>query len=150
MNKNIIIGIVVVSLIAGAIYWFMQSQNSASNLPSYGTTNLPSPAPAAAPTPTVAPMPSPTPVPAPASETHNITIQSFAFNPASITVKKGDTVVWTNKDSMGHTVTGDNGGPSSPAIGTNGTYRYTFSGAGTFGYHCAIHPSMTGAVVVSR
>jgi len=164
MNKNIIIGIVVVVLVGGGIYWFMQSQNGASGVPSYGTTNPPSPSPAPMPTPsptatptpaptltpTPSPVPTPTPIPAPTPKpvTHNITIQNFGFSPASITVKKGDTVIWTNKDSASHTVTGNNGGPSSPTLSTNGTYSYTFNSAGTFAYHCTIHPSMTAAVVV--
>ncbi len=59
MNKKIIIGVVAaVVLVGGGIYWFMQSQNGASNVPSYGIANPPAPAPS--PTPTaVSPAPSP-------------------------------------------------------------------------------------------
>lgn len=86
--------------------------------------------------------------PVPQVVTHNVTIQNSAFSPQSITVNKGDTVVWANKDSMAHTVTGTTGGPASPSIAAQGTYSFTFSATGTFTYHCTIHPTMTGTVVV--
>ncbi len=80
--------------------------------------------------------------------THYVMIENFAYVQSSINVKKGDTVIWTNKDSAGHTVSGDNGGPASPTLNTNETYSYTFISAGTFAYHCTIHASMKGTVVV--
>lgn len=149
MNKNIVIGIVVVIVITGGIYWFVQSQNGPNGALPFTTNPTP---PASTLTPGVSPIPTSTvfPTPAPRPVTHNITIQNFAFNPASISIKKGDTIVWTNKDQAGHTVTGDNGGPSSTTIGANETYDYTFNSAGTFTYHCAIHPSMTGTVSVAQ
>lgn len=150
--KKIIIGIIVVVVVAGGIYWFVQSQNSPGSTSLYGTTNTPPPTPAPitnpSPAPAPAPAPAPTPVPAPA--TYNVTIQNFTFSPASLTVKKGDIVIWTNKDPMGHTVTGNNGSPSSQVLSTNGTYSYTFNSVGTFAYHCSIHPSMMGTVTVTQ
>jgi plastocyanin len=50
---------------------------------------------------------------------------------------------------MSHTVTGDNGGPSSQPLATGQSYSFTFNTAGTFAYHCSIHPSMTGMVIVT-
>ncbi len=82
--------------------------------------------------------------------THTITIKNFSFDQKSITVKKGDTVVWTNNDSASHTVTGDNSGPSSSTVNTGGTYSFTFNDIGTFGYHCSFHPSMKATVVVTQ
>jgi plastocyanin len=76
-------------------------------------------------------------------------ITNFAFSPASITVKAGTTVTWTNNDSVAHTIVGDNGGPSSGSIAQGGTYSYVFNTAGTLAYHCSIHPSMTGTVTVT-
>ena len=149
MNKNIIIGIAVVVLVAGGVYLFTQGQNGANNTNPPSTAPVSAPAPATVPTQTPTQTPTQPPAPAPKPVTNNVTIQNFAFNSALITVKKGDTVVWTNKDPMLHTVTGNNGGPSSPNMGTNGTYSYTFNTAGTFGYHCAVHPSMMGTVVVN-
>ena len=61
-------------------------------------------------------------------------------------VKKGDTVVWTNKDSAPHTVTG--GSLNSGTLSGGQTYSFTFNAAGTVSYACSFHPSMTGKVVV--
>ncbi len=153
MNKNIIIGIIVaVVVVAGGVYWLVQS--GAGNMAPQPTKNLPPATPTSTPaqtsTPTQTPPPITTPPPAPLPMTHNVTIQNFAFNPASITVRAGDTVVWTNKDPMGHTITGNNGGPSSQTINANGTYSFTFNNVGTFDYHCSIHPSMKGTVIVTQ
>lgn len=82
------------------------------------------------------------------AETNEVKIEDFAFSPATIKVKKGTTVTWTNNDSVAHTVTGDNGGPDSEPIAQGSTYSYTFNETGTFDYHCKPHPSMVGKVIV--
>jgi plastocyanin len=88
----------------------------------------------------------------PATHTHatvHVTIQNFAFGPQTITVAPGTTVVWTNKDSVAHTVTSDTGAwPDSGNLATAQTFSHTFAKAGTYPYHCAIHPSMTAKVTV--
>ena len=104
------------------------------------------PAPVAA--PYIYPTPATPPVPAP--KTYNVTIQNFSFDQTALSVKKGDTVIWTNKDSAPHTVTGNSGGPSSGTLNTNATYSFTFTSAGTFNYHCSFHPSMVGTVTVTE
>lgn len=81
-------------------------------------------------------------------ETANaIDIMDFAFNPDAITVSKGTTVTWTNKDSAPHTVTGT--AFTSETLSQGQSYSYTFNEAGTFEYHCNIHPSMLGKVIVT-
>ena len=85
----------------------------------------------------------------PVSSTAAVTIKGFAFDPASITVKVGTAVTWTNKDSAPHTITGDKGDWDSGRIAQGGTYTRTFDQAGTYAYKCTIHPTMTGAVVVT-
>lgn len=75
-----------------------------------------------------------------------VTIQDFAFNPPALEVKAGDTVTWTNKDSVPHTVAGD--AFQSGELATGGTYTFTFDKAGTYSYKCGIHPTMTATVVV--
>ncbi len=90
-----------------------------------------------------------------ATETPNatgVTIENFAFSPANITVKKGTTVTWTNKDSATHTVTETDSqkGPDSGNLAQGKAYSFTYDTAGTFKYHCAIHPDMTGTVTVTE
>ena len=79
----------------------------------------------------------------------SVTVLDFAFSPKDITVNAGDTVTWTNQDSMDHTVTSTDGGPlDSGNLSKGASYRHTFSTPGTYRYHCAYHPSMTGTVTV--
>jgi plastocyanin len=77
----------------------------------------------------------------------SVEAKNFAFNPKTVTIKVGDTVTWTNQDSTTHTVTGD-GGIDSGNLAPGKSYSKTFDTAGTFNYHCSIHPSMTGQVIV--
>jgi plastocyanin len=78
-----------------------------------------------------------------------VTIDNFAFAPATLTVKAGTTVTWTNKDEEPHTVAASDGSFHSPGMGTGATFTHTFATAGTFDYVCSIHPSMHGTVVVT-
>lgn len=78
-----------------------------------------------------------------------INISNYAFNPATITVKSGTTVTWTNSDPVAHKVVSDSPAFTSDDIPQGGSYSFTFSTAGSYPYHCQIHPSMTGTVVVS-
>ncbi len=85
-----------------------------------------------------------------------VTIQGFAFNPASVTVPKGTTVTWTNQDSAPHTIVNDATSTivlgklfSSNSLGMGQTFSFTFNDAGTYAYHCGIHPSMKGTVTVT-
>lgn len=83
--------------------------------------------------------------------TSAVTISNFAFSPASISVKKGTTVTWTNQDSVAHTVTENDGqaGPASGDIDQGKSYSFTYNATGTFKYHCSIHPDMLGTVTVT-
>lgn len=74
----------------------------------------------------------------------------YLFEPATITVSKGTKVVWTNSSDAPHTVTGDNNSFGSKDIfNENQTYSATFNTAGTFTYHCEVHPYMKGTVTVT-
>lgn len=82
-------------------------------------------------------------------QTFDVEIKGFAFTPSEIKIKKGETVTWTNKDSAPHKVVSDSGNElGSQALSNGDTYSHTFSQTGTFGYHCAIHPSMKASVIV--
>lgn len=75
-----------------------------------------------------------------------VTEKGFAFSPASVTVKVGDTVTFTNEDSAPHEVTIDGKDLGSQTQGASVTWKA--EKAGTFPYSCVIHPSMTGEVTV--
>ena len=78
-----------------------------------------------------------------------VAISGFSFSPASITVAVGDTITWSDSDAQAHTATADDGSFDTGAIaGSGGTGSATFATAGTFPYHCKIHPTMTGTVTV--
>ena len=77
-----------------------------------------------------------------------VKVDNFSFSPATITVKPGTTVRWTNRDDIPHTVVEDNQKFQSKTLDTDETYSYTFTKPGTYGYFCSIHPKMTGKVVV--
>jgi plastocyanin len=82
--------------------------------------------------------------------TNTVAIQNFAFSPATVTVKAGSTVTWTNQDQDPHTVAAINSGPfHSPALNTGESFHYTFTTPGRFDYLCTIHPFMTATVVVT-
>lgn len=82
-------------------------------------------------------------------KTYSVEIKSFAFNPATLTIKIGDSITWTNKDSVRHTVTSDSGSELGSQQFSNGqTYSHTFTQAGTYNYHCALHSSMKAKIIV--
>ena len=78
-----------------------------------------------------------------------VVMEGIKFNPASVTVSAGDTVTWTNDDSVGHDVTGDGFKSGDPGALQNGdTFEHTFDKAGTFDYVCTVHPGMEASVKV--
>jgi len=78
-----------------------------------------------------------------------VEIKGFAFSPNSIQVAAGTTVTWTNSDTTTHTVTADDGSFDSGNLDPGKTFSFTFDKAGTFTYHCAIHPNMKATIVVT-
>ena len=77
-----------------------------------------------------------------------VKIDNFTFNPRTITVKAGTTVNWTNADDIPHTVTSTTQAFKSKALDTDDKFSFTFTTPGTFTYFCALHPHMTGTIVV--
>lgn len=82
---------------------------------------------------------------------NTVTIKNFAFSPATLKVRAGTTVTWTNQDTDTHTVTSaGSGGPlHSSSLAQHGTYTHTFTKPGAYAYLCTIHPFMTGTVEVT-
>jgi plastocyanin len=74
-------------------------------------------------------------------------IDNFVFEPAQLTVKAGQTVTWTNRDDIPHTVVCA-GKFRSKTMDTDGTYSFTFTSAGEYKYFCSLHPHMTGVIKV--
>jgi plastocyanin len=83
-----------------------------------------------------------------AQSTTSVSIANFAFDPGTVTVQAGDTVTWTNNDSVAHTVTAADGSFDSGAIAPGGTFSMTFDTPGTIAYSCTIHPNMRASIVV--
>ena len=73
-----------------------------------------------------------------------VAISGFAFSPTDITVTVGDTRDVDELRRAGHTATADDGSFDTGTIGNGASETVTFSTAGTFAYHCTIHPAMTG------
>ena len=78
---------------------------------------------------------------------HTVTIENMSYAPAAITVKKGDSVTWVNKDIFPHTVTAA-GAFDSREIKPNGKWTYRAAKAGELAYICTLHPGMKGTLVV--
>lgn len=106
--------------------------SSGSSSGSTGTANSPAAAAAAA---TVMVIPDPATI--------------GAFTPPTVTLKAGDTVQWAFQDGNPHTATSDTGTFSSLPLTKGKTYSYKFAKAGTYKYHCSIHPEMMGTVTVN-
>jgi plastocyanin len=80
-----------------------------------------------------------------------IAIKNFSYQPATLTVKKGTAVTWTNEDNVAHTVTSDSGNElESKSLGKGDSFTHTFNTTGTFAYHCSPHPTMKASVVVTE
>lgn len=81
-----------------------------------------------------------------------VTYEGFRVTPASVEVKAGQTVAWSNKDSTLHSVSagkpGAKTGQFDQKVGSNGSASVTFDKTGTFDYFCEFHTSMVGTVVV--
>ena len=76
------------------------------------------------------------------------TLSSTAFSPNPISVSVGTTVSWLNNDNTAHAPAANNGVWTSPSIAPSSRFNQTFTTAGSFPYHCTIHPGMVGTITV--
>ena len=92
-----------------------------------------------------------TPVTALAQTAGAVSIDNFAFNPPQLRVKVGNNVTWTNKDDTTHGIASDdNAFNRSQRLANKDNFSVTFSKPGTYRYHCYIHTSMVGTIVVEQ
>ena len=84
------------------------------------------------------------------ADAFDVDIADYSFTPANLTVHVGEPVTWTNQAGRNHTVTSDDGSElDSGDIGPGEAYGHVFEAAGTYKYHCSIHPDrMQGTVTV--
>ena len=81
--------------------------------------------------------------------THHIEIRAMQFEPALVDVAVGDTVVWTNRDIVPHTVTAAEHAAArfdSASIAAGAQWQYTVTAPGELGYICTFHPTMFGTL----
>jgi len=84
---------------------------------------------------------------APKATTQTVVMEGTGFQPETLTVRRGDTVVWQNKDPFPHTATAA-GVFDSHNIPANGSWKYTARKPGRYSYICALHPNMKGTLIV--
>lgn len=82
------------------------------------------------------------------TEKNTVIIQNYEFQPAEITIKKGESITWINQDSVKHTATGDSF--DSGLLGKGESFTQTFDEVGTFDYICTPHPYMKGKIHVEE
>jgi plastocyanin len=130
LRLAVISGVLIVAAACGGNY-------------SSSTPASPTPAPSAAAPPASGGQSSSVSIPVGAAA-----LGTAAFAPDALTVDAGTTVTWTNTDSVAHTSTSDVSGWDSGIVAPGGQFSRSFQTAGTYQYHCAIHPGMVGTVVV--
>ncbi len=86
--------------------------------------------------------------PATAPGQSGVSIVDFAFTPPTVRIRAGDTVAWANRGQAPHTVTSRDGSFDSGILEPGATFRRVFAKEGSFAYACAVHPNMTGTVLV--
>lgn len=133
-----IIALLVILAGGGFVVYNNNHKNKSTSTPSASSSSS---SQSSTSTPTTTPL---------ANTGSSVAIENFAFSPATLTVKKGITVTWINKDSAAHTVTSTDGGKlNSPTLNKDQTYSFTFDTTGTFNYKCTFHSNMTGKVTVT-
>lgn len=151
MNKIVIAIVIIVILVAGAVLLLGKNTSTTtttSQQPTATSTPMAMPTGSTTPTSSVSPTSGQTTVSPAAMGAQDVVIQNFAFSPATLHVKIGDKVTWTNKDSVGHSATADDGSFDTGVLAQGKSGSVTFKKAGTYTYHCSVHPNMKGTIVV--
>jgi len=77
-----------------------------------------------------------------------VKIVDFAFSPKAVTISKGTRIKWVNRGAVSHTSTSNTGKWDSGTIAPGDSFSRVFRKAGTFLYHCSIHPTMKAKIIV--
>lgn len=92
-----------------------------------------------------------------AQEDVEVAMANMAFNPETITINSGTTIVWINNDNIAHTIVSgirdsENAGEmfESSNVRPGETFGFTFEESGSYSYFCSIHPGMEGQVIVEE
>lgn len=141
-GTSIIIMVVVIAVVLGGVYVLTrgteEDANSANSTSTAPTTQTETQSEAGQ----------------PSIEASQIEIKDLAFQPRSVTIKKGTTVTWTNRDTVEHDVAPDDGDSEafkgSELLAKDESYSFTFNTPGIYTYHCSPHPHMTGTVTVTE
>lgn len=80
--------------------------------------------------------------------THTVVMEGVAFKPQTLTVRRGDKVVWVNKDLFPHTATAQDRSFDSGEVAPEKSWTLTIARTGTFAYVCTLHPTMKGTLIV--
>ena len=86
--------------------------------------------------------------PAGSTAAATVTIKNSAYGTPTVQAKVGDVVAWTNQDSIPHTATMDDGSCDTGQIANGATAMLVFTAAGTYTYHCTVHPATMKDVTV--
>ncbi len=81
---------------------------------------------------------------------HTVVIRNFAFEPANITIKAGDTITWVNEDDARHSAWDLNNQFDTGLLSKGQSASLTFASAGTFGYRCRPHGNMRGTITITN
>ncbi len=83
------------------------------------------------------------------SATLAVVIKGMKFNPATLQIAAGDSVTFTNEDGAPHTATADDKSWDTGRLSRGNAASITFAAPGRYAYHCAVHPSMKGVIIVA-
>jgi 3',5'-cyclic AMP phosphodiesterase CpdA len=84
----------------------------------------------------------------PTAGANQVAVANFSFAPATASVPVGTTITWTNRDDVPHVIVSTEQRFKSPVLDTDGQFSYRFDAPGAYNYFCALHPKMTGRIVV--
>lgn len=123
----VIIYAVIGAVVYGVVYYLFFANKGGYSSNSYQQTTSTSSAPTAS---------------------NSVQISNFSYSPATLTVKVGDSVTWTNQDNVAHSATANDGSFDTGLLDKGKSGTATFSKAGTYSYHCSLHPNMKATIIV--